>query len=236
MTVGFSDEEIDKLRRFIGYGRLDADVWFLGMEEAGGGVDNLRRRLAFDPVEDLKVACVEKLGITKHHLGSRVLQPTWNPMCEVMLRIDGKPTDVDSKKDYQAEHLGRRGSAGHTLLLELMPLAKPSIKAWPYVGHLRRFPDPKTYYKIEKPKRVKLIQGLVAQHRPKLIVAYGKGYWPDYKQIAPALEYKRDTVSPVFEVARGATSVILTPQLASRAMNGQTPRLAVLTKQILESS
>lgn len=236
MSFSFTDDEIDKLLRFIGYGNLDADIWFLGMEEAGGGVDNLRRRLALDPVEDLKVACVDKLGITKHHTGRRVLQRTWIPMCEVMLRLDGKPTNADSKRNYQAEYLGRRGTAGRTLLLELMPLAKPSIKAWPYEGHLHRFPDPETYYRVEKPKRVRLIQDLVALHCPKLIVAYGKGYWPDYKQIAPDMAYKRDTVSSKIEVARGETSIILTPQFASIAMNGQTPRLAELTKQILESS
>ena len=37
MTNILSDNELDHLLNFIGYGTLDADVWFLGMEEAGGG-------------------------------------------------------------------------------------------------------------------------------------------------------------------------------------------------------
>ncbi len=36
-----SDEELGHLLDFIGYGRLDAPVWFLGMEEAGGGEERL---------------------------------------------------------------------------------------------------------------------------------------------------------------------------------------------------
>ena len=61
-----NDSELEHLLDFVGYGRLDAPVWFLGMEEAGGGEDNLRARLKFGTVED----CAEAhrlLGITKHH-------------------------------------------------------------------------------------------------------------------------------------------------------------------------
>jgi len=36
--------EKNKLLDFIGYGRLDAPVWILGMEEAGGGEENLKIR------------------------------------------------------------------------------------------------------------------------------------------------------------------------------------------------
>ena len=53
---------------FVGYGRFDAKVWFIGMEEAGGGEDNIRKRLLFRQVED----CAEAhkiLGITQTSLG-----------------------------------------------------------------------------------------------------------------------------------------------------------------------
>ena len=36
MMEPLTDAELDQLLDFIGYGSLDADVWFLGMEEAGG--------------------------------------------------------------------------------------------------------------------------------------------------------------------------------------------------------
>jgi len=69
MSTRLTDQELFHLLEFIGYGTLDADVWFLGMEEAGGGEDNLRKRLKFKRVED----CAEGhkiLGIEKHRWGS----------------------------------------------------------------------------------------------------------------------------------------------------------------------
>jgi hypothetical protein len=45
--------ELDHILNSIGYGRLDADVWFLGMEEAGGGGEvNIRTHLKIQPVRD----------------------------------------------------------------------------------------------------------------------------------------------------------------------------------------
>jgi hypothetical protein len=41
MTETLADSELDHLLNFIGHGRLDADVWFMGMEEAGGGEANI---------------------------------------------------------------------------------------------------------------------------------------------------------------------------------------------------
>jgi len=49
MTNFLSDDELEHLLNFIGYGNLDADVWFLGMEEAGGGEVNIRTRLGLIP-------------------------------------------------------------------------------------------------------------------------------------------------------------------------------------------
>ncbi len=45
MGSPLTDSELDHLLNFIGYGTLDADVWFLGMEEAGGGEANIRAEL-----------------------------------------------------------------------------------------------------------------------------------------------------------------------------------------------
>jgi hypothetical protein len=36
-----TDTELEHLLNFIGYGKLSADVWFLGMEEGGGGANNI---------------------------------------------------------------------------------------------------------------------------------------------------------------------------------------------------
>ena len=72
MSPPRTDKELKHLLNFVGYGRLNADVWFIGTEEAGGGEDNLRERLLFQQVED----CAEAhmiLGITKHHTEKKII-------------------------------------------------------------------------------------------------------------------------------------------------------------------
>lgn len=77
-----------KLLSFIGYGRLDAPVWFIGMEERLSGSTGLSKQLAarsrFDAVMDCREAH-EKLQIVCHHQKKPKLQPTWNKMCDLML-------------------------------------------------------------------------------------------------------------------------------------------------------
>jgi hypothetical protein len=80
MVQPLTDEQLDYLLDFIGYGTLAADVWFLGMEEAGGGEDNIHTRLNFRTVEDCAKAH-KLLGVTKLHWGKRIIQPTWRGMC-----------------------------------------------------------------------------------------------------------------------------------------------------------
>ena len=70
MTKALSDAELEHLLNFIGYGRLDADIWFLGIEEAGGGEANIRTRLKFRPVKD-NAEAHKMLGVTHLHRGKR---------------------------------------------------------------------------------------------------------------------------------------------------------------------
>ena len=124
MNTALTDTELDHLVNFIGYGKLNADVWFLGMEEGGGGEDNIRSRSKFRPVED----CAEAhkiLGITKFHTGQKIIQSTWRGMCYIMLRLEGKPVDRESIRNYQADYLGR--FQGNSLLCELMPIPRANI-------------------------------------------------------------------------------------------------------------
>ena len=85
MTKPLADSEMEYLINFIGYGTLDADVWFLGMEEAGGGEANIRTRLNFRPVED-NAEAHKMLGVENLHWGKRKFQRTWRGICYIMLR------------------------------------------------------------------------------------------------------------------------------------------------------
>lgn len=85
---GEVDKDIESLRGG-GHGRLDADMWFLGMEKAGGGEVYIGVRLKFRPVED-NAEVHKMLGVTHLHWGRRKIQRTWSGMCNIMLWLEGK--------------------------------------------------------------------------------------------------------------------------------------------------
>jgi len=217
-----TSEEKQRLLSFLGYGRLDAPVWFLGMEEAGGGEDNLRVRSTFDQVEDLQEAHI-KLGITHHHEGKRRIQPTWNMMCEFMLRIEGNisPTTED-RRAYQGDELDR--VHGDSLILEFLPIPKPKTSSWDYPLTFPEYPDVEVYRREQTPPRIALLSQLVVNHRPRIIVAYGKANWPYYRQILSEGEYSERNG---FETGvQGDTLMILTHFLSRKEMNGRHAALA----------
>lgn len=215
MPTPITDPELEQLLNFVGYGKLDADVWFLGMEEAGGGEANIRARLKFRTVED----CAEAhqiLGITKHHTGKKVIQRTWWGMCYLMLRLAGQPADRESIRNYQADALGR--FQGNSLLCELMPIPKPAIHQWGYESLLPQYKLAEAYYQTVKPRRVQYLQTLIQTHRPKTVIGYGKTYWQTYAELFPAMHF---VPNGQFLLARDTnTTVIFTDHFTSRTMNG----------------
>jgi hypothetical protein len=220
MNTALTDTELEHLLNFIGYGKLNADVWFVGMEEGGGGEDNIRARLKFRPVED----CAEAhkiLGITKFHTGQKIIQSTWRGMCYIMLRLEGKPVDRESIRNYQADYLGR--FQGNSLLCELMPIPKPRIDTWDYEMLIPQFKSAEEYYLLVKPRRVNYLRGLIQEHRPKVVIGYGQGlaksYWQAYTELFPELKFSEHGQ---FLVARDTnTLVVLTNHFASKTMNGK---------------
>lgn len=223
--MALQDHELEHLLNFVGYGRLDAPVWFLGMEEAGGGEENIRARLKFRTVED----CAEAhrtLGITKHHWGKRVIQRTWRGMCYLMLKMENKPTDVESIRRYQAESLGRFG--GQTLLVELMPIPKHDIGAWGYEVLIPHFQSREDYYQQIKPRRLAYLKMLLRENNPKMVVGYGKSYWAEYKALFPEMRFAR---LGQFEFAEAAgQKIVLTDHFTAHSMNGKLDDVAGILK------
>lgn len=216
MTTPLTDSELDHLLNFIGYGTLDGDVWFIGMEEAGGGEDNIRTRLKFRTVEDNAMAH-KMLGVTNLHWGKRKIQRTWRGMCYIMLLLDGEEATRDSIRSYQAEKLGRYG--GNTLLTELMPIPKPKVKRWDYEELIPQFGSREEYHETIKPRRVEYLRGLIEEHQPKVVICCGKAFWGDYQDL---FEGHRFTEDGQFRTAvTGNTLAILTPHFTARSMNGR---------------
>jgi hypothetical protein len=62
MTKPLTDPELDYLLSFVGYGNLDADVWFLGMVEAGGGeLQHIIREIQSLPLSECLFLCCSRI-------------------------------------------------------------------------------------------------------------------------------------------------------------------------------
>ena len=216
----FKDSEVEHLLNFLGYGNLSAPVWFLGMEEAGGGEENLRNRLSFKKAEDL-YSGHKKLGITKHHEGNRLIQPTWRGMCVIMLTLMGRKVTRDEIRNYQAEHLGRHGD--DTFLLELMPIPKASISSWSYEGLLPQFESREDYYSQILPRRIQSIQELISKYSPRAIIGYGKSFWGFYRELFKGTTFRN---AYPYQIGEGNPLVILTHHFTSKTMNGRFTEIA----------
>jgi len=195
----------DHIESFVGYGREDAPVVFLGMEEGG---DNERL------LEDLiGRSHAERFGEIKHQ---NTTQRTWRLMCDLMLRRDGvaSPT-AQERLAYQQNRLGKRD--GETLVAELMPYPSRRANDWPEI-YSQRFADRKSYLEGLAPKRIQLLRDILRTPQRELIVCYGKGHWSHYRSIF-GLTPEFDSSNKFELITWGSTRVVLTPHFATRAFN-----------------
>lgn len=221
----FTDKDFEGLSHFVGYGNLDADYWFIGMEEGGGGKENLEARKQFSQVMDCAEAH-EILGITKYHKGKNIIQRTWRGMCCIMLALEGKEINTESIREYQANNLGR--SKGNTLLCELMPIPKPRLDAWEYFSLFPQFSSREDYYRKIKPRRIKYLRSILAENKPNFVIYYGKKYWDDFKLLFPNLHFLK---TDQFEIARSINcQVLLSDHFTARTMNGKFNIIAQILK------
>ena len=223
--ASITDQQLEHLLSFIGYGRLEAETWFLGMEEGGGGEENIRARLDFKPVEDCMNAH-EILGIRDWHWDKRKIQRTWRGMCYIMLRMNGVEPTRENIRNYQAEQLGR--SNGDTLVCELMPLPKASVDAWGYEKLLPQFLSRRDYYKKIKPIRIQLLRKLTAESQPRRIIAYGKSFWPEYIEIFKDFQFHK--TGQFLKANHHHTQILLTDHFTARTMNHKLDEVVDLLK------
>jgi hypothetical protein len=178
----------DRIEQFCGYGRADAPVVFLGMEEGqavpGNLLADLRHRSKFDPIMDLREAHLEIDGTAQYfdHVNGST-QRTWRPMCELMIRREDAAATPNrrARLRYQSLQLGR--SHGNSLLTELLPYPKRTSSGWPDI-YRSRFRTRAIYERQVLPQRIKLVAELLARHPRDLIICYGKGNWTKYQQLA----------------------------------------------------
>ncbi|MCX6080420.1 MAG: hypothetical protein NTW32_12885 [Chloroflexi bacterium] len=228
MNKPLNTNELEHLQNFVGYGRLDADIWFLGFEETSGEADKLRNRLKFHQVEDCADA-QNTLDISQAQFGEENLQGAWAGICEIMLKLEGiNPSQEDIQK-YRADHLARNDGA--TLLCEMMPIPMPTTADWPYEGTITQYESREAYYAEVKPLRIDLLGALINQHLPKMIIGYGQANWSDYQEL-----FHDISLSPSGQFLLGwnaNTVVILCDHFSMDTINGKYDDLVAL---ILEHS
>lgn len=208
----------NKLFKFVGYGRLDAPVWFVGLEEGvdpSKAVERIEPRLTFRKVEDCLKAS-EKLDVMHyHHVDRPKIARYWGTCARVMLRLERRRVTKAHVRAYQRDELGRK--SGQTLLTQLLPMPSPATSAWPYdelLGMTRA-----EYTARVLPQRVEMFRTLAKRHRPKLVVCYGKNRWSAFACAFPAKDF---TLHDGFLVgALGRTTVVLAPH-ATRALRADT--------------
>ncbi len=182
----------ERIKNFWGYGNLNSDVWFIGMEEGLDPDATLTHLAERFQVANGKQTTDMRRGMEKVHGHGRwfnvnaTAQPTWKyPIALYLYLKIGHAATKEEILDYQSLKLGD-SEAGETMTVELMPL--PSNKAhehtWLY-GELgiSGLSTRSEYIATCKPERVKKLRELFHAHRPKLAIFYSLTYLPDWEAV-----------------------------------------------------
>lgn len=208
--ITLTEEEKRNAERFQGYGNKEGKYWFLGMEEGGGSLEELKKRaVLFSEVEDLYDAH-EKLG--RAHTMERHV-PTWRVMSKLVMALNGQPdwANVEAARTYQAEKLGRK--AGETFLVELMPLPSPSTQVWPYKSI---YCDRDAYYQAVRPGRIAMLRKEVSSYSPEFLICYGKGNWRHHEEIFEETDFIPAIDGKIKVGMRAGTTILLLPFFSYR--------------------
>jgi hypothetical protein len=175
-----SDVIIEKfITTFFGYGNLDSDYWYIGMEEGGGNSfqEINQRMLKWKSMGSAVTIDLKKyhlaIGIDKFFTEKPKLQKTWSRLIRIHLRLNQAPCTTEAIRSYQRKFLGRE--AGDNCLLELMPLPSPGINQWKYnrLSQLPYLRSRKDYWDHVLPKRISKLREIIKRNRPKVVIFYG---------------------------------------------------------------
>jgi len=186
-----------RIDNFIGYGNFQGEFWFIGFEEGcSDKLDNIRFRLKFPGIQDIKLAheklannvsFYKKNNPLKWFGDENKFQRTWGTLIKILLVAKGNFTEAISigtkfnsellkeAKDYQSTKWGRED--GETLVADLLPLPSSSSRVWNkgYVNSgIDCLKSKSSYIRAVKDKRVELFKNLIAEYKPRVVIAYGK--------------------------------------------------------------
>ena len=204
---GLSKKGLERVFKFEGYGNKDAPYWFIGIEEGGGSIEQLRLRARlYETVEDLDSAH-RKIGLRDELLKSRTLKV----MSKLTMAMLGRSEWLEKLaiEQYHATELGRAN--GDTFLTELMPLACPNIRAWPYESIC---PTKEAYTAMVRPGRIRWLRSEIETFQPSYVICYGKMNWRYHQEIFWDVTFKSRLNDSIRVGTRGPSTIILIPFLS----------------------
>lgn len=206
------DKNLEILEGFIGYGKEDAEIIFIGLEEAGGGYDNFMARINTPNYDTQLIDCKKfhlehlKAPHFHKHNGNEYkdieLVKVWRYMSYLMLRLSGKErnkiTTLELRK-YQSDFLGTE--KGKTILAEIYPIPCPSFDKkdkWQYNGVsyaelIPKYNSKKEYQEKIEEKRINILNNIIKSNNGavKAIICYGASRWKIFKKVFKSVEFKR---------------------------------------------
>ncbi len=226
--MGLTKGEKERLLSFLGYGRLSAQIWFLGMEEKlprdVKPDKEFQTRSRFGPTMDLYEA--HRL-LSRFNLltGERNLSRVWIWMAKLARKLlyEGACdwSNLEKAKDYVRVDK-KLGSLRHkeTFLIEFFPVPACSRgkRGWTK-SHKRHFGKRAKYEEEQRLSRIPSIKSLVFRHKPRYLIAYGKEHWRYYCKVVglPENEFElvRGTRNRVKVARLGEMCVVLLPFLGN---------------------
>jgi hypothetical protein len=179
------------LKNFYGFGNPKAEIWFIGMEPGGGNSPEEIEELflSWENCGSKEYVDIfefhEKITKSKHFKPGKYpnlaeyffginnkLQSTWN----MLILIINPKSNRENRREFQRLNWGRNRS--DNCLIELLPLPAPKTSTWKYNVWFKDIPYLKNRdeYKNKLLKeRIKFIKKEIFEHKPKVVVFYGKG-------------------------------------------------------------
>ena len=200
---------VDRILGFVGYGNPAAPLWFIGLEEGLGGMNdadvaaNLVARGRFSETMDLvqsHMTLVE--GGRPYNLSLRYkFTPVWLWMARFARAIEGAPDweDLDLAKEYVRARLGR--SDGGTFLTYASPIPEKRLHTRQWTELLNRSGAGMQGLIAQRAARVR---AMIEQHRPSIVICHGTTATRDYQSFLPPMDWHPMPGNAAFLDARDA--------------------------------
>ncbi|MBN8532950.1 MAG: hypothetical protein J0L51_02555 [Rhizobiales bacterium] len=211
------------IENHIGWGRPDAPVVFIGMEEGYSGkekeIEKHKAELEAHLIERSMYPEISEIDFSK---ANRVIR-TYRAPCHFMLRrefmVNQKPFEAPKNLDLLEYQKTFGMSTGDVFLLELFPYPARATTVWPYSDPpFFRDNDRASYIKRLLEPRSKLLMNAINLVHREAIICYGKAYQKYYKGIFPEnLSWKDEFSFQYTEWNRQKIAIV--PHFSSRVFN-----------------